>query len=81
MSQSRISSFIESVINIIIGFAINFTANALIFPLFGWHISATDNLLLGAIYTAISLVRSYAIRRWFNSRIHQAATQLAGDSA
>ena len=63
MSQSRLSSFIEAVINIIIGFAINFTANWLVFPLFGWQISVTDNLLLGAVYTLISLIRSYSIRR------------------
>ncbi len=80
MSQSRLSSFIEAVINIIIGFSINFTANWLVFPLFGWQISTTDNLLLGAIYTAISLIRSYTIRRWFNARIHKAASQLAGDA-
>ncbi len=79
MIQSRLSSFIEAVINIIIGFAINFTANALVFPLFGWQISVADNLLLGAVYTLISLIRSYSIRRWFNARIHKAAAQLAGD--
>ena len=81
MSQSRLSSFLEAVINIIIGFTINFTANALVFPLFGWQISAADNLLLGAIYTVISLVRSYAIRRWFNARIHRSASFLAGEKA
>ena len=80
MSQSRLGSFIEAIINIIIGFAINFTANALVFPLFGWTISTSDNLLLGAIYTAISLLRSYTIRRWFNARIHSAAVRFAGDS-
>ena len=80
MNQSRLSSFIEAVINIIIGFAINFTANWLVFPLFGWQISVADNLLLGAVYTLISLIRSYSIRRWFNARIHRAADQLAGDA-
>ena len=77
MSQSRLGSFIEAMINIIIGFSINFSANALIFPLFGWQISPSDNFLLGAIYTVISLIRSYTIRRWFNARIHSAAARLA----
>lgn len=81
MSQSRLGSFIEAVINIIIGLAINLTANALVFPLFGWQITAADNILLGSIYTVISLVRSYTIRRWFNARIHSAASRLAGDRA
>lgn len=66
MSQTRKGSAFEAVMNVSVGFGINFTANALIFPLFGWHISVSDNILLGAIYTVISLVRSYCIRRWFN---------------
>ena len=39
-----------------------------IFPLFGILIPLADNLLIGAWFTAISLVRSYAVRRWFNRR-------------
>ena len=79
MSQSRLSSAIEAVFNVLIGFGINFTANMLFFPLFGWHISASQNFALGAIYTVISLLRSYAIRRWFNARLHAAARRMAGE--
>jgi hypothetical protein len=61
MTQSRRGSLIEAIINVLIGFGINFTANALLFPLFGWHISASQNLTLGLIYTGISILRSYAI--------------------
>lgn len=77
MSQTRTGSFIEALINIGIGFGINYAANLLIFPLFNMHISLTDNLLMGAIYTVISVARSYAIRRWFNARIHRAAMRLS----
>jgi hypothetical protein len=55
MTQSRRGSLIEAIINMLIGFSINFTANALLFPLFGWHISASQNLTLGLIYTGISI--------------------------
>ena len=44
MNQTRLGSLIEAIINVVIGFAINFTANMLIFPLFGFHITARDNL-------------------------------------
>lgn len=64
--QSRKHSFIEAWVNILIGFWINYVANLLIFPLFGFHISLPDNLWMGVIYTGISLVRSYFIRRYFN---------------
>ena len=77
MSQTKTGSFIEAWINVAIGFSINYVANLLIFPLFDMHISLTDNILMGGIYTVISVVRSYAIRRWFNARIHQAAVRLS----
>jgi hypothetical protein len=66
MSQSRKGSMFEAVMNTVIGYSINFTANLLIFPLFGMHISLTGNFFMGLIYTAISLVRSYMLRRVFN---------------
>jgi hypothetical protein len=81
MNQSRLSSLIEAVFNVIIGFTINFTANMLLFPLFGWHISASQNIALGAIYTVISICRSYVIRRWFNARLQAAAKRMAGSAS
>lgn len=81
MTQTRLGSFIESCINVILGFSINMAANALILPLIGFHISVSQNLFIGLLYTAISVARSYTIRRWFNARIHRAAGRLAGDVA
>lgn len=77
MSQTRTGSLIEAFINVLIGFWINYIANLLIFPLFGFQISLSDNFIMGLIYTAISIGRSYVIRRWFNARIHKTAMQLA----
>lgn len=77
MSQSRLGSLIEALINVVIGFWINYIANLLIFPLFGFHISLSDNFIMGLIYTGISIGRSYVIRRWFNARIHAAAERIA----
>lgn len=67
MAQTRAGSATEAGANIAVGFTINYCANLLIFPLFGMHISPGSNFLLGLIYTAISLVRSYVLRRWFNN--------------
>ena len=77
MTQTRLGSLIEALINVAIGFAINFVANMTILPLIGFHITAAQNLLLGVLYTIISVGRSYVIRRWFNARIHHAAMLLA----
>lgn len=79
MSQSRLGSFIEAWINVLIGFGINFIANLLIFPLFGFHITLSENLVMGLLYTGISVARSYCIRRWFNARIKRAAERMAGE--
>lgn len=78
MTQTRLGSFIEAWINVAIGFAINFVANLLILPMIGFHISISQNLFIGVLYTVISVARSYVIRRWFNARLHAAAQQLAG---
>jgi uncharacterized membrane protein required for colicin V production len=81
MTQTRLGSFIEACINVLIGFAINFVANMAILPLIGFHISVAQNLFIGVLYTLISVARSYAVRRWFNARIHRAAQRLAQEAA
>lgn len=79
MNQTRLGSFIESWVNVVIGFGINFVANLLILPAFGFtSLTVATNVYIGLIYTAVSVVRSYAIRRWFNARLHAAAMKLAG---
>lgn len=81
MSQSKLGSFIEVCINILIGFVVNFVANLCILPLFGFHVSLTDNFLIGLLYTVVSVIRSYVIRRWFNARIEAAANRIAHSHA
>ena len=78
MTQSKLGSFIEAWFNVLIGFSINFSANLVILPMFGFNITVADNFLIGVLYTFISVIRSYAIRRWFNARLHAAAMRLAG---
>ena len=66
MSQSRRMSFTESAANVAIGYALAILTQMAVFPLFGIHATATDHAGIAAIFTAISIVRSYAIRRLFN---------------
>ena len=78
MMQSRKESLIESLMNIGIGYLVALLSQLAIFPLFGINVPLSTNLWIGAWFTGISLARSCAIRRWFNSRLHQAAQRLAG---
>ena len=69
MSQSRRRSWKEAWSNIFIGFGINFVANLIILPLFGFtSLTMGKNFTLGILYTGISLLRTYCIRRWFNKK-------------
>ena len=67
MAQTKFGSFVESWANIAVGFAINFSANLLILPHFGFtSLNASKAFGIGVIFTGISLARSYCLRRWFN---------------
>lgn len=71
--QSRYQSFIEALLNVLIGYVVALASQLLIFPLFGIKVSFAENPLIGGYFTIISIVRSYAIRRWFNAKLHNAA--------
>jgi hypothetical protein len=79
MRQTRLGSLIEVSINILIGFWINFVANLVILPLFGFNVTISDNFLIGFLYTFVSVARSYVVRRWFEKKIQQAAQRIAHD--
>lgn len=80
MTQTKLGSFIEALMNVLIGFGINFAANLVILPLFGYTPSLWDNFQIGLLYTVVSIARSYVIRRWFNARLHAAAQRMAGSA-
>lgn len=64
--QTRRGSLAESLTNIVVGYGVAFFTQVLIFPWFGLHASTGDNLKIGAIFTVVSLIRSYGLRRAFN---------------
>ncbi len=66
MSQSRVWSLLEANANVVVGFAINWVANLIILPLYGFPVTKGQAFSMGLAYTGISLGRQYAIRRWFN---------------
>ena len=65
--QSRLHSIIEAVVNVVIGLITSFLANLVVLPMFGVHLSMGDYALMTVIFTVISIVRSYCLRRWFNA--------------
>jgi len=65
--QSRKASSLEAFANTCVGWAINFTANLVILPYFGFtSITSAKAFGIGVVFTVISLARSYFLRRVFN---------------
>ena len=64
--QTRRQSMIETAASVAIGYVVALLSQIVIFPLFGINATMTDNLLIGAWFTVISIVRGYYVRRFFN---------------
>ena len=72
--DSKLKSISEALINVCISLPIAFTANMIILPIYSESIYFADSLnqqsiiylQLAIIFTAISLVRMYSLRRIFN---------------
>ena len=65
MRQTRRMSLVEAITNVAVGYAMAVAMQLLVFPWFGLHASLGENLAIGALFTGISLVRGYALRRMF----------------
>ena len=67
MRQSRLMSLVEAVTNVVVGYGVAVLVQMLVFPMFGLRTTLGQNLAIGAIFTVVSLVRSYALRRVFEA--------------
>ena len=77
MKQSRGRALVEAVTSVLVGYGVAVATQWAVFPLFGLHATLQENLAIGLIFTAVSLVRSYLLRRAFEAlRIRQ----LSGNS-
>jgi hypothetical protein len=70
MTQSRRMSLIEAAINVAVGFVPAVLTQIVVFRWFGLQTSLGDNLALGLVFTAMSLLRGYALRRLFDRWTH-----------
>ena len=67
MKQSRLMSLVEAVANVVFGYGVAVVTQILIFPVFGLHTTLAQNLKMGAIFTVVSIARSFALRRVFEA--------------
>ena len=66
MTQSCRMSAAESVANVVIGYTIALATQVVVFGALEIPVSLGQNLCIGAVFTAVSLIRSYLLRRFFN---------------
>jgi hypothetical protein len=65
--QTRKGSLAESLMNVVIGYGTALTAQIIVFPWFGINIPLSSNIAIGLIFTAVSIARSFALRRLFEA--------------
>ena len=67
MRQSRVMSLVEAVANVVVGYGVAVAVQIILFPVFGLGVTVRQNLVIGLVFTAVSVVRSYLLRRLFES--------------
>jgi hypothetical protein len=66
MKQSRRMSMIETIAGVAIGFVVSVAASFVVYPWFGHAFTLAQNVGITIIFTVLSIVRGYAVRRAFN---------------
>lgn len=72
--QTKLTSLIESLSNVAIGFGVALVSQLVIFPIYDIYLTLDDNLAIGAWFTLVSIIRGYVVRRWFNKLTQKSFT-------
>jgi hypothetical protein len=67
MRQSRMMSLVEAVANVVVGLVVAVATQVVVFPILGLHASLGQNAKLALVFTAVSIGRSYVLRRIFEA--------------
>jgi len=70
MAQTKKQSIIEVIANTLVGFIISVIVSVFLFPMMGIPVTFGENLGITLIFTVISLIRSFVMRRIFN-KLHK----------
>lgn len=67
MKQTKKASLFEVITSTAIGYVAALATQLLIFPWFNIQIKFSEQLWIGVIFTIVSIVRGYLVRRLFNN--------------
>ena len=62
MRQSRLMPLVEALANVAVGYGIGVGIQLAVFPVFGLAVSLGQNLAIGLVFTAVSIVSSFVLR-------------------
>lgn len=65
MSQSKKSSLLESVTNLVVGYLLAIITQLIVFPWFDLEPTLGENAAIAMIFSIVSVARSYGLRRLF----------------
>lgn len=78
--QSKTSSLIENILNVLSGLLLSiFIIQPIIFKLYDIHLEMSQNIQIAIIFTAVSIIRGYIWRRYFNKRVLKSLKELDND--
>lgn len=75
MVQKKKHSLLESCASTALGFFIAYLTTILVLPLFGLRPSLSESFWITSIFTVISVIRGYYVRRLFNYLHHRGVLQ------
>ena len=64
--QKKKHTIIETCIGTALGYTVAIMTQRIVFPIFDIHVSHSENFLIAGIFTVVSLIRGYYVRRLFN---------------
>lgn len=65
MKQTRKASLVEALLGTALGFAVAMLTQVVVFPWFGIYVPIATDIALSCIFTIISIIRGFALRRMF----------------
>jgi ABC-type spermidine/putrescine transport system permease subunit II len=65
--QSRSASAFETLTSTVLGFLLSIWVQRFLFPAMGHDLALPENMVIASVFTGVSLLRGYVVRRTFNA--------------
>ena len=75
--KTRLTSLVEVTLSTAIGFVVSAAAWLFIAVMMGYPVTMSHTVIVTSIYTVLSIMRGYVVRRFFARGLHQSAARIA----